>query len=145
MKSATAIVILGVCFVAVASGRSLQEAPAQAPAAPADAIVSILDASGAATAAVPVLDASILKVAVDGVTVVKPDGQAQAVLGLTNGNSTIWVQPFSAHSKGFITISQATGPNIKVSLGRAPAGSAVPGAVNDLMSSEVTDYRLIGR
>lgn len=45
-----------------ASGRSLQEAPAQAPAAPADAIVSILDASGAATAAVPVLDASILKV-----------------------------------------------------------------------------------
>ncbi len=47
-------------------------------------------------------------------TVVKPDGQAQAVLGLTNGNSTIWVQPFSAHSKGSITISHATGPNIKV-------------------------------
>lgn len=44
----------------------------------------------------------------------KPDGQAQAVLGLTDGNRTFWVQPSSITSKGAITISQASGPNIKV-------------------------------
>lgn len=55
-----------------------------------------------------------MQVSSGGVTVLKPDGQAQAVLGLTNGNSTIWVQPSSATSKGTFTISQASGPNIKV-------------------------------
>lgn len=55
-----------------------------------------------------------MQVSSGGVTVLKPDGQAQAVLGLPNGNSTIWVHPSSATSKGAFTISQASGPNIKV-------------------------------
>ncbi|KAK9909755.1 hypothetical protein WJX75_006996 [Coccomyxa subellipsoidea] len=137
MKSTTAILTV-LSLIAVASG---QQAPA--PAGAEDAIVSILDASGAPVAAVPVSDGSILKVSSGGVTVLKPDGQAQAVLGLTHGHSTIWVQPSSATSKGTFTISQASFPNIKVSLAPALAGSPLPGATSDMLR-EVADYRLIG-
>jgi hypothetical protein len=49
------------------------------------------------------------------VTVVKPDGQVQAVLNLAEGNSTIRIQP-SATSTGFITISQPNGPSAQVNI-----------------------------
>ena len=54
--------LIQLCLFA-ASGRSLQEAPVQAPAPAGDAIVSIINPSGIATAAVPIVDRSNLKVA----------------------------------------------------------------------------------
>ncbi|KAK9918291.1 hypothetical protein WJX75_002873 [Coccomyxa subellipsoidea] len=59
------------------------------------------------------------------VTVVKPDGQVQAVLNLAEGNSTIRIQP-SATSTGFITISQPNGPSAQVSLVPRPTSASAP-------------------
>ncbi|BDA46998.1 hypothetical protein COCOBI_09-4520 [Coccomyxa sp. Obi] len=124
MKMAVASVFVGLTLLSHVSGRTLQDVAAQAPtAAAADAIVAIVDPKGMTTAMFPVLDGSDLKVSSTGVTVVKPDGQTQAMLGLTTGNSTIQIQP-TVTSKGFITIMQPVGPSAQVSL--APRAAAVP-------------------
>ncbi|BDA42765.1 hypothetical protein COCOBI_03-6580 [Coccomyxa sp. Obi] len=148
MKSLKAVLIVGLLtsLVAIASSRSLHEAPAQAPAPAEDAIVSIIDASGMSSATFAVADRSTLKVSSSGVTVVRPDGQAEAFLSLANGsssNSSVWIQPSYAISNGFITISQPNTPDIKVSFNPAFAGMPQTNAAEDIQN-EVHDYRLIG-
>ncbi len=69
-----------------------------------------------------------MQVSPTNVTVVKPDGQTQAVLSLTTGNSTMLIQP-TATSKGFITISQPLGPSARVNPTQkenSPAGRMSP-------------------
>ncbi|KAK9919020.1 hypothetical protein WJX75_008721 [Coccomyxa subellipsoidea] len=125
MKVPFVLLLAGLSVLSFASGRSLQQTPVQAPAPAGDAIVSIINPSGIATAAVPVVDRSNLKVSPSDLTVVKPDGLVQAVLSLAEGNSTIGIQP-SATSTGFITISQPNGPSTQVSLEPRPTSAAAP-------------------
>jgi hypothetical protein len=56
------------------------------------------------------------------ISVVKPDGSTQAMLGLSMGNSTLQLLP-SATSSGFVTISTPQDPPIQViALSRALHG-----------------------
>ncbi|CAL8471614.1 g11156 [Coccomyxa elongata] len=130
-----ALVFVGLTVLSYVSGRTLQDVAAQAPtAATGDAIVAIVDPKGVATAMFPVVDGSDLKVSPTGITVIKPDGQRQAVLSLTTGNSTIRIQP-TATSKGFITISQPVGPSAQVALvPRAAAAPAPAGLAAEISS-----------
>ncbi|CAL8471615.1 g11157 [Coccomyxa elongata] len=131
-----ASVFVGLTVLSHASGRTLQDVPAPDPTAAAgDAIVAIVDPKGVTTAVFPVVDGSDLKVSPTNVTVVKPDGQTQAVLSLTTGNSTMLIQP-TATSKGFITILQPTGPSARVPLvprtAAAPTPAGLPAEITSM-------------
>ncbi|CAL8471616.1 g11158 [Coccomyxa elongata] len=131
---ATPWLIVGLSILSLVSGRSLRDAAAQAPAAAAagDAIVGIVDPTGVTSAMFPVVDGSDLKVSATGVTVLKPNGQTQAVLSLVEGNSTIQVQPTTS-VQGFITISQPNAPITQVPLVPRPSAPA-PGVPADLQA-----------
>ncbi|BDA46999.1 hypothetical protein COCOBI_09-4530 [Coccomyxa sp. Obi] len=130
-----ALVFMGLAVLSQVSCRTLQDVPAQAPTAAAgDAIVAIVDPKGVTTAMFPVVNGSDLKVSPTGVTVVKPDGQTQAVLSLTTGNSTMFIQP-TATSQGFITISQPNGPTARVPLSPRPAAAPAPAGLPAEISS----------
>ncbi|BDA47000.1 hypothetical protein COCOBI_09-4540 [Coccomyxa sp. Obi] len=134
MNMATSWLFVGLSILSLVSGRSLQDAAAQAPAAAAagDAVVGIVDPTGATSAMFPVVEGSDLKVSPTGLTVLKPNGQTQAVLSLVEGNSTVRDQPI-ASSKGFITISQPNGASIQVSLVPSPSALA-PGVPAELQA-----------